>query len=297
MNESRIEKNSDITEKIEKEEQQEKIKRITKKVAIIVIPLLVFLFVSYFILRFVGNAGIRVREYSIYNDALPNDFDGLKIVQFSDIHYCDSTSFSTIKKIVSLINKTKPDIVLFTGDLIDKDYIIDNNTLENIMLEFKSINAKIGKYAIRGEEDSTYFDQVFNNSNFNILNNTVEPIYINQSSINLLTVDETYTKDNIKGFSDEIFTISIIHKPDLSDRIISDFNTQIIFAGHSHNGQVILPLIGPLMKKEGAKKYPSSHYTINNTDLYVSGGIGNSKYQFRLLNHPSINFYRLRTSK
>ena len=71
----------------------------------------------------------------------------------------------------------------------------------------------------------------------------------------------------------------------------------MIIAGHSHNGQIILPLIGPLMKKEGAKKYVSSYYKINNTNLYISGGIGNSKYQFRLLNHPSINFYRLRTKQ
>lgn len=297
MNESRIEKNQDITEEIEKEERKVKIKRITKKSLMIGIPIIIFLSLTFFILRVVGNIGIVVREYPVYKESLPNDFNGFKIVQFSDIHYNSSSSINTIKKMVNLINKTNPDIVLFTGDLIDSDYQIDDSTLETIMSEFNSINAKIGKYAIRGEEDKENFNKVFDNSNFKILENTVEKIYLNNSSIDLLVLDETYSKENIVGYNSEIFTIAIIHKPDLTERLMKDYNVQIIMAGHSHNGQIVLPLIGALMRKEGAKKYPSSHYTINNTDLYVSGGIGNSGNNFRLFNHPSINFYRLRTNK
>lgn len=297
MNESRIEKNQDITEEIEKEERKVKIKRITKKSLMIGIPIIIFLSLTFFILRVVGNMGIVVREYPVYKESLPNDFNGFKIVQFSDIHYNSSSSINTIKKMVNLINKTNPDIVLFTGDLIDSDYQIDDSTLETIMSEFNSINAKIGKYAIRGEEDKENFNKVFDNSNFKILENTVEKIYLNNSSIDLLVLDETYSKENIVGYNSEIFTIAIIHKPDLTERLMKDYNVQIIMAGHSHNGQIVLPLIGALMRKEGAKKYPSSHYTINNTDLYVSGGIGNSGNNFRLFNHPSINFYRLRTNK
>lgn len=297
MNESRIEKNQDITEEIEKEERKVKIKRITKKSLMIGIPIIIFLSLTFFILRVVGNMGIVVREYPVYKESLPNDFNGFKIVQFSDIHYNSSSSINTIKKMVNLINKTNPDIVLFTGDLIDSDYQIDDSTLETIMSEFNSINAKIGKYAIRGEEDKENFNKVFDNSNFKILENTVEKIYLNNSSIDLLVLDETYSKENIVGYNSEIFTIAVIHKPDLTERLMNDYNVQIIMAGHSHNGQIVLPLIGALMRKEGAKKYPSSHYTINNTDLYVSGGIGNSGNNFRLFNHPSINFYRLRTNK
>ena len=297
MNESRIEKNQDITEEIEKEERKVKIKRITKKSLMIGIPIIIFLSLTFFILRVVGNMGIVVREYPVYKESLPNDFNGFKIVQFSDIHYNSSSSINTIKKMVNLINKTNPDIVLFTGDLIDSDYQIDDSTLEAIMSEFNSINAKIGKYAIRGEEDKENFNKVFDNSNFKILENTVEKIYLNNSSIDLLVLDETYSKENIVGYNSEIFTIAVIHKPDLTERLMKDYNVQIIMAGHSHNGQIVLPLIGALMRKEGAKKYPSSHYTINNTDLYVSGGIGNSGNNFRLFNHPSINFYRLRTNK
>ena len=297
MNESRSEKNFDIAKELEKEQKDINRKKIIKIVLWITIPLILFVTISYILLRFIGNMGLVVREYAIYSDTLPKDFDGFKIVQFSDLHYNDNVSMNTVKKLVKQINKTNPDIVIFTGDLIDKDYVIQDSTLEELMSEFNSINAKIGKYAIRGEEDFQNFNKVFDNSNFKILENTVEKIYLNSSSIDLLTVDETYSKDNIKGYNEEVYTITLIHKPDLTTRILSDFNTKLILAGHSHNGQVVLPLIGGVMRKEGAKKYSSSHHKINNTDLYISGGIGNSGLNWRLLNHPSINFYRLRTSK
>lgn len=283
---------------IENEEQKdEKIKKIFKRILFIIVPILVFMFLSFIILKYVGNSGIVVREYAVYNDKLPNSFDGIKIVQFSDIHYNDESSISKIEKLVEMVNKTSPDIIIFTGDLIDSDYIIDNDTLETIQNNLNKMNAKLGKFAIKGEEDSDYFKQVFDNSNFKILENAVEKIYYGNSYISLLSVDEKYLESNINGISDNDFLIVLTHMPDLTDRIISDYNPSIIMAGHSHNGQVRLPIIGPLMKKEGAKKYPNSHYTIDNCELYVSGGIGNSKYDFRLFNHPSINFYRLRTSK
>lgn len=294
MSESRTEKNHDIAKELDKEKNSILKKKIIKISLIVLIPLIVILSIIYFLIRVVGNIGLVVREYAIYKDNLPKEAEGLKIVQFSDLHFNNTSSLNTVKKVVKAINKANPDIVIFTGDLIDSHYEIDSDTIEAIMSELNSINASLGKYAIRGEEDFENFTKVFNNSNFKILENTVEKIYIGSSSIDLLAVDEKYIKENIKGYNEESFTITIIHKPDLADRIIEDFKTSIIFAGHSHNGQIILPFIGPLMKKEGAKKYPLSSYTIGDVNLYVSGGIGNSKHQWRLFNHPSINFYRLR---
>lgn len=294
--ETRVEKSQELAEEIEKEEKKKKNRKILKIFSRIFIVMFIIFTIIYILLRFVGNSGIIVREYAIYNDYLPEEFNGIKIVQFSDIHYCNYTSINNIKNIVELINKTNPDIVIFTGDLIDKNYQIDTETKENIMKEFNNINAKIGKYAIKGDEDKEEFKEIFDNSNFIILENTIEKIYIKTAVIDLIALGDDYTKESVLK-EDDNYSITLIHKPDLADRIIVDYNTPLILAGHSLNGQIVLPLIGPLIKKEGAKIYPSSYYRINNTDLYVSGGLGNSGYQFRLFNHPSINFYRLRTNK
>lgn len=296
MSESRSEKNEKLAEEIEHDERKEKNKKIFKMFFWIFIPLFIFLSLSYIFLRFVGNMGIIVREYPVYNEKAKNELDGLKIVQFSDLHYNKYSTIDKVKNVVTLINKTNPDIVIFTGDLIDSDYDISSSQKELIMSELNSINAKIGKFAIKGEEDNEVFNEIFDSSGFKILENCTENIYIGSSIIDLIALDETYSKELINGHNPENLTIVLTHKPDISDRVVSDFSPDIIMAGHSHNGQIVLPIIGPLMKKDGAKKYVSSYYEINNTKLYVSGGIGNSNYEFRLFNHPSINFYRLRNS-
>ncbi len=293
---TREERSKELSDEIRKEENKKRNKKILKISSIIFIVMFVFFSVSYLVLRYLGNYGLVVREYAVYNEYLPEDFNGIKIVQFSDIHFSQYTSMSKIEQLVSTINKINPDIVIFTGDLINEDYIIDIETKELLMKEFNSIKAKIGKFAIKGDEDKEEFKEIFDNSNFKILDNTIEKIYVNSSVIDLIALNDDYTKETVPK-NDDNYSITIVHKPDLAKTIITDYNTPLIMAGHSLNGQIVLPLIGPVMKKEGARIYPSSYYRINNTDLYVSGGIGNSRYQFRLLNHPSINFYRLRTNK
>ncbi len=294
--ETREEKNAEIAEEIEEEKNKIRNKKVFKILLWIFIPLFVTFTILYTSLRFIGNYGIVVREYANYNSFLPDNLSGLKIVQFSDIHYNNYTSADKIKKMVNLINKANPEIVVFTGDLISEDYNISDKDKEELIKELNNIKGKIGKYAIKGDEDKEVFKEIFDNTDFKILDNTIEKIYIDNSIIDIIALNENYSKEQIIK-DDNNFSIAIIHKPDLTDQIIKDYNVQIIMAGHSLNGQIVVPFIGPLIKKEGAKKYQSSYYKVNNTDLYISGGIGNCNYEFRLFNHPSINFYRLRTNK
>lgn len=296
MVESRIEKNQERTEDIIEEERKKKNKKLLKIMFWIFVPLFIIFSVFYFLLTYVGNKGIIVREYAVENEKLPVIFNGLKIVQFSDIHYNSYSSLSKLEKMVDMVNNTNPDIVVFTGDLIDSDYSINIEDKEKLMTIFKKINSTIGKYAIYGEEDSDIFKEIFNNSDFIILDNEVIKLYKDNSSIDLVAFNSNSINFELENRNPENYAISLVHKPDYSDEIIERFNPNIILSGHSHNGQVILPFIGPLMKKEGSKKYISSSYKVNDTYIYVSGGIGNTKYNFRLFNNPSINFYRLRTS-
>ena len=73
---------------------------------------------------------------------------------------------------------------------------------------------------------------------------------------------------------------------------IKDKNIDLFLAGHSLNGQVRLPFIGSIYTPTGAKKYYDSKYKIDNTEIYISNGLGTSKIPYRLNNRPSINLYR-----
>lgn len=264
------------------------------KIIFLVILIIATIFIT---LRYIGNMGIMVKEYKIINNNIGNYY-GLKIVHITDLHY-GMTNEDKLKKLVNKINLTKPDIVLFTGDLVDKNTEYDKE-IDNILIDnLKNINATYGKYYVSGDEDLNYktFDTIMNSSNFISLNDTYEIIYNKKNETIFLS--GIYPN---KGLSNEIkeninlntynYKILLTHYPDSITEVLK-YNYDLITSGHSLNGQVRLPFIKTIYKKENSKKYYESYYKIDNTDIYISGGIGNSNINIRLNNHPSFNLYRI----
>jgi len=255
--------------------------------------------------RFIGTMGFDTKEYTIYNDSLPSGFDGMKIIHFSDIHYNRAITSEKIDKIIDEINLINADIVVFTGDLIDKDMVISDNDYEYLTNAFSKIQSKYGKYAVLGNHDYSDMDKVikvYNDSGFKYLENSYDIIYNNHNekifvggignvSYNLDDVDlvmEYFNSDN-----DIDYRIMLVHEPDISDTVVDNYDISLILAGHSHNGQVRLPGIGAIYTPPYAKKYYDEYYLVGGTDLYISSGIGVSSLNYRLFNRPSINFYRV----
>lgn len=258
--------------------------------------------------RFIATKGLVTKEYKITSSSIQDNFHGFKIVHISDVHYGRTTDKKDLNNMVKEVNLLKPDIVVLTGDLIDRDTKLDDALKGEISEALSSINANVGKYAISGNHDSNFseWESIISDSGFKNLNDTYELIYndgytpillagLSSNLNNQVDITERYNKileysnnENIK----ELYKILLIHEPDYINNIdYSNFN--LILAGHSHNGQVRLPFIGGIILPNGAKKYYKEHYKINNTDLYISSGIGTSGISFRLFNKPSINFYRL----
>ena len=71
------------------------------------------------------------------------------------------------------------------------------------------------------------------------------------------------------------------------------YNVNLVLAGHSHNGQVNIPFIKNFFLPYGSKKYYDNYYMVDDTSMYISSGIGESRVNLRLFNRPSINFYRI----
>ena len=253
--------------------------------------------------RYIGIKGINVNETSIKYNELLDDFYGLKIVHISDIHYGRTIHIKELKELVHKINLTKPDIVVFTGDLFT-DIKIDASELDKITPVLNEIDASIGKYAIKGDNDNEQFDTVISNAGFKDISNSYELIYTNSSNYIMLSgissnlKDKTNINEKLKSSYEFLntnkpnYSILIMHEPDFIDNIdYSKYN--LVLAGHSLNGQIRLPFIGGIIKQNGAKKYIDSNYTLKNTRLIISNGIGTYKYSYRLFNKPSFNLYRI----
>lgn len=256
--------------------------------------------------RYIGTFGLVTKEYTIKDSDIPEEMNGLKVVHFSDLHYNRAININKVDDIVSEINLINPDVVVFTGDLIDKDVTLSSKDINDLITSLKKINAKYGKYAIMGnhdyDENKDKFMRIFENSDFTVLNNSYDTIYSSNmekifiggiGSISYSDADISKTLDYLKENTDIDYKIILIHEPDIVDNIVDDYQVNLVLAGHSHNGQVRLPIIGAIYTPPYAKKYYDNYYMVDDTELYISSGIGVSSYNYRLFNKPSINFYRI----
>lgn len=299
---TREEKNKKLQQEMKKEENKRKRNKIFMRFLFSLLILILMIIGLYSYMHFIGTKGLVVRECKVVNSKLPESFHGFKIVHFSDLHYLSTVNKNDLKNMVTTINKLKPDVVVFTGDLTDSEIEVSNNDLNDMIELFNKIKVTTGLYAIKGNHDysNNNFDLVFSQTDFKVLDNSYDLIYYHDTIPILITgigSDLQGDMDIGKAYSynetDNIFTISLLHEPDYIDDILLTNQVDFALSGHSHNGQVRLPFIGALQSVEGAKKYKDSYYKINNTDLYISGGMGTSIFKIRFFNRPSINFYRL----
>lgn len=287
---SRVEKNKKERKKIESTEKKKKTKSILVKIFKVFIITFIVLLAVFISLRYIANLGIVVREYSLRYNNLPSSFDGFKIVQFGDIYY--NPYSNDINYYVEKINELKPDLVLFSGGLKHKDYNLDDASKEYLIKTLKKIDSTVGKYYVIGNNDDDNSIKILNDSGFVSVIDKTEKIYFQDSNPIILRGISSIPNINYENDSN-IFKINLVYEPDLTDSILEYNNPELIFASKSINGQFRLPYLKGLIKKSGYMKYNEKEYTISNTKLLITGGLGTNNYPVRLFNHPSINFVRL----
>ena len=273
-------------------------RRLKKAIAyIIIISIFIGLYSVY-----VEPKLIRVKDYGvILNEGEKRD---LKIAQISDTQLGEFFSLNQLEKTVDKINNIEPDIVIFTGDLIDN--ASKYKDIHKISGVLGKIDSKIGKYAIYGNHDYgggavRYYKKIMEESGFKVLKNSSESINIDGKNIKIFGCDDklmgSYNKEKtIKGINEEDINLLLLHEPDLIDDF-RDYPIDLAFAGHSHGGQVYIPFYGPVVKNLLAEKYNKGMYILDNergTKLNVNTGLGNTKLPFRLGNIPEISTFTIK---
>src|SRR5574344_547725 len=152
---------------------------IVEKKKLGIIPKIIFIVIILIILivcyaHYIEPSIITYHEEPIIDANIPESFDGFKIVQFSDIHYGRTTSEKEMDSLISEINQTKPDIVVFTGDLLDPSINLNDTNISYLKEKLSQITYNIGKYAIKGDSDytdETTYESIMQESGFTLLNN------------------------------------------------------------------------------------------------------------------------------
>lgn len=262
---------------------------------------------GYFYANRIEPSLLEINKLEIKHSLIPPSFNGMKIVQFSDTHLGFHYNVNQFKKLAERINQLEPDLIFFTGDLLDEPNKYDE--INKVAPILQQLNATIGKYCIYGNHDhGGYGSEIYRNlmelSNFTVLLN--ESLLIKQtdgSSISLLGIDDRMLgrpdlEKAMKQVPQDSFKILLSHAPDVADEALN-YGIHWQLSGHSHGGQVKIPFAGALVIPPFAQNYPEGLYSIgadNPLSLYVNRGIGTTRLPFRFMAKPELTVFTLISS-
>lgn len=279
-----------------------KIKRFLK----VFLFLFLFVIISFYVyIRYIEPKIIKVNEFAVIDSSLPDEFNGFKIVHFSDIHYGNTINDQNFENIAKKINALRPDVLVYTGDLFDDSILLNDEDIIKIKEQLKNINASIKKYAIIGNSDyinkDTYLE-IMRDANFIVLENENDFLYYKGNTPILFIgtssmIEHEMDVDKAVSFENndiEYFKIWLHHEPAIMDELIkNDLHPNLLLTGHTLGGLIHIPFYRDLLQQDGISQYTQSYYSKNKIHMYVSNGLGTYKYPIRFMNVPSINFYRL----
>ncbi len=273
-----------------------KMRRTLKKAAILLI-LLIFsvLFVIGF---FIEPNEIIVRRKTLTLSRWDKKHDNLKIAIISDIHA--GAPFITLEKIrqlVDLTNREKPDLVLMPGDFVIKKIIGGKFIQPEPIAEILSkLDSKHGSIAVLGNHDwwndGNRITKALRNKNITVLENSSIELSVNGKELNVAGVLDLTTNFPDIGLAlskikKDSSILLLSHNPDVFPFVPR--HVSLTIAGHTHGGQVKLPVLGRLIVPSIHKeKYAYGYIQENNKNMYVSSGIGSSILPVRFGVKPEI---------
>lgn len=254
---------------------------------------------------------IDVVDRDIYVNGLAPEFSGMKIVQLSDIHLNEFTEPFLLRQAIDQINQMQPDMVLLTGDYVSAQILPPRITLHAAAecAELLSHIACPRRYAILGNHDywagANQVTDALHQNGIPVLRNASIPIEIGRSRIWLAGIEDPLCgKPNpdlavpasIRNIPGEP-VILMCHAPDFVDELVrhpAARSLALVLSGHTHGGQVRLPVLGALHLPPGGRKYIQGWFQLGSMQLYVNRGIGSVGVPFRFDCRPEITRLTLR---
>ncbi len=239
-----------------------------------------------------------LEKVTYQHQSIPEGFDGFKIALISDFDLKTTEDLDYLEKCIKSINKQECDMAVFVGDLYETNSIFDEERLISIL---KSINTERGKLAVLGENeiknDTEACIQLIEKGGFEVLRNKAHYIYNNESAIVFAGLENSDDLNSVLSESmQHSFIITAIHQPDFFTTL-QQSSSLLQLSGHSGGGFIKIPLLGAMVKVDGAKEHPITK-TMGNHTLIVTNGIGMGHDQTARFNcSPNAYIITLRTSK
>lgn len=261
----------------------------------------------------------KVHHVRIKCENLPENFNDLRIIHISDLHLGSfNFRYHILDRAISIINHLKPDLIFFTGDLVN-NFAWELKGWASIL---KQLDAKIGKYAVLGNHDYGDYSEwktpdlkranlesikyFYKKIGFKLLLNEAEVLEENDEKIAIVGVENWGNppfkqygklKKSLENVNDINYKILLSHDPTHWDEeVVKNTNIALTLSGHTHGMQVGINLKN---KKWSPIKYKYKHWAglhkHEDQCLYVNRGLGWLGFPGRLGMRPEITFIELET--
>jgi len=253
---------------------------------------------------------IEVSSRDVFLPGLPPAFDGFRIAQISDIHMDEFTEAFFVRDVVNRVNSLNPDAVFLTGDFVTSE-LAPRKFAIGAGWQCAGILNQLTcrqRYAVLGNHDvmvgADAVSEALTDNEILVLRNYYMPLERSGGRIWLAGL-----ADPLQGSPDPEATIPVsirnipqepivllCHAPDYVDHLLrlpSGQAVSLMLCGHTHGGQIRLPLIGPMILPQMGRKYVEGWFRFGRLRMHVNRGIGTVGLPFRLDCPPEISMLTL----
>jgi len=247
--------------------------------------------------RLALRARIELTEHRISLASLPESFRGLRIVQLTDIHHGIYFPEAALNLVVEMTNKLNPDIVALTGDFVTRS----RNYIEPVAEILSGLQATEGVFAVLGNHDFRVgADQIasaLDRNGIDVLRNRHVTLHRRGQKVCLAGIDDfLYRADlprALRGIPEHTPTVLLSHNPAIIEDA-SRLGIGLVLSGHTHGGQVRLPLVGCVYGRSAEKmRFKKGRDSLRGTQIYVSRGLGTVVLPIRYGCPPEIPHFVL----
>jgi uncharacterized protein len=250
----------------------------------------------------VERTSFRVRELEIPLPGLPQDLDGLRILQLSDIHLSMFLSESDFARVVDASRELRPNLAVITGDLISEQ----GDPLDACIRQLGRLRADAGVFACMGNHEAyakaqSYTEMEAAKYGIRYLRGAASPLRFGGAVLNLAGVDYqpmTEKPRYLHGAGRLIVpaacNLLLSHNPDVFPAAVRQ-GWNCVLAGHTHGGQITVEILDQAITPIRVfTRYVRGLYRLGHSAAYVTRGIGSIGIPARLGAPPEISLLRLR---
>ncbi len=241
----------------------------------------------------------EITETDIHLSRLGKSFEGLRIVHLTDIHHSLYTTVEEVERAVHLANRLRPDLVAMTGDYVT----LSPSYIDDVARVLGKLRARLGVFAVLGNHDFQVDPDVITKAleshRIHVLRNRHFALRSGRDRLWLIGVDDMWwAADDLGAAMGRIPAhdpkILLCHNP-LGIRMAASHGIDLVLSGHTHGGQVRLPVVRKIFgKSKLGQRFVEGWNRLDGTQIYISRGIGKVLLPVRVGCPPEIACLRIR---